>query len=55
MYQEKSMLQADNAVNDKVYKDLTEEEELYAYKKKIAHELMKRQQDAFYKKQTGIL
>jgi len=55
VHQEKRMLDADNAINDKVYKDIAEEEELYAYKKKIARELMKRQQDAFYAKQTKIL
>ncbi len=55
VHQEKKMLDADNAINDKVYKDIAEEEELYAYKKKIARELMKKQQDAFYAKQTKIL
>ncbi|WP_452232374.1 DUF4407 domain-containing protein [Lacinutrix sp. MEBiC02595] len=53
--QEKRMLHADNLLNDKVYKDIAEEEELYAYKKEIARELMKKQQDAFYAKQTKIL
>ena len=53
--QRKTMLQTDHAINDKVYGDLTEEEELYAYKKKIAREMMKKQQDAFYKRQTGVL
>jgi len=49
------LLNADNAINDRVYGDIGAEEELYAYKKKMARELMKKQQDAFYKKQTGIL
>ncbi len=53
--QRKVVLQTDFTINDKVYGDLTEEEELYAYKKKIAREMMKKQQDAFYKRQTGIL
>ncbi|WP_103069487.1 DUF4407 domain-containing protein [Aquimarina sediminis] len=53
--QRKVVLEADHTINDKVYGDLTEEEELYAYKKKIAREMMKKQQDAFYKRQTGIL
>ena len=53
--QRKEVLQADNALNDKVYTDLAEEEELYAYKKKLARDLMKEQQDAFYKKQSQIL
>ena len=53
--QEKRMLEADNVLNDKVYKDIAEEEDLYAYKKKMARELMKKQQEAFYNKQTKIL
>ena len=53
--QRRVVLDTDHAINDKVYKDLEEEEELYAYKKKIAREMMKKQQDAFYKRQTGIL
>ncbi len=54
-YQRDALLNADNATNDRVYGDISTEEELYAYKKKMAHELMKKQQDAFYKKQTRIL
>ncbi|WP_062054600.1 DUF4407 domain-containing protein [Aquimarina longa] len=49
--QRKALLETDHAINDKVYGDLTKEEELYAYKKKIAREMMKKQQDAFYKRQ----
>ncbi len=49
------VLNTDHTINDKVYQDLTEEEELYEYKKKIAREMMKKQQDAFYKRQTGML
>ena len=55
VYQEKTLLHADNILNDKVYKDIAQEEELYAYKKKMARELMKKQQEAFYNKQTKIL
>jgi hypothetical protein len=54
-HQRSVLLNADNTVNDRVYGDISTEEELYAYKKKMARELMKKQQDAFYKKQTGIL
>jgi len=54
-YQRKAVLNTDNAINDRVYGDISEEEELYTYKKKIARELMKKQQEAFYKKQTKIL
>jgi len=49
------VLQADFDINNSVYRDLSEEEELYNYKKKIAREMMKKQQDAFYKRQTGVL
>ncbi len=49
------MLNADNTINDRVYGDIAEEEELYIYKKKIARELMQLQADAFYKKQQKIL
>ncbi|MFD2822892.1 DUF4407 domain-containing protein [Lacinutrix iliipiscaria] len=55
VYQEKTLLEADHLLNDKVYKDLAQEEELYTYKKKMAQELMKKQQEAFYNKQTKIL
>ncbi|QRM88314.1 DUF4407 domain-containing protein [Lacinutrix sp. WUR7] len=55
VHQEKRMLEADTLLNDKVYKDIAEEEEIYAYKKKMARELMKKQQDTFYTKQTKIL
>lgn len=54
-YQRNVLLNADNIINDRVYGDISTEEELYTYKKKIAHELMKKQQDAFYKKQARIL
>ncbi len=53
--QRSAVLEADHTINDRVYADLTEEEELYEYKKKIAREMMKKQQDAFYKRQTGFL
>ncbi|MEZ4797276.1 MAG: DUF4407 domain-containing protein [Flavobacteriaceae bacterium] len=54
-YQQDAVLNADHAINDRVYGDIAEEEELYAYKKKMARELMKKQQEAFYKKQTRFL
>ncbi|NNK82085.1 MAG: DUF4407 domain-containing protein [Flavobacteriaceae bacterium] len=53
--QRKAVLNTDNLVNDRVYSDISEEEELYNYKKKIARELLMKQQDAFYKRQTKIL
>ena len=54
-HQRKVALNTDHIINDRVYGDISEEEELYAYKKKVARELMKKQQDAFYKKQTKLL
>jgi len=54
-HQQNAVLNTDNIINDRVYGDITEEEELYTYKKKIARDLMKKQQEAFYKKQTRIL
>ena len=54
-HQQQAVLNTDNIINDRVYSDIAEEEELYAFKKKIARDLMKKQQEAFYKKQTRIL
>ncbi len=54
-HQRKVMLVADNTLNDRVYGDIAEEEELYAFKKKNARELMQLQAEAFYKSQQKIL
>jgi len=54
-HQRSVLLNADNVINDRVYGDISTEEELYAYKKKMARELMKKQQNAFYENQTKIL
>ena len=53
--QREQMLQADIIVDNKVYKDISEEEELYTYKQNIARDLMKLQADSFYKKQQKML
>ena len=53
--QREEMLQADILINKKVYKDISDEEELYAYKQKMARNLMKLQADSFYKKQQKML
>ena len=53
--QREEMLKADIILNSKVYKEITEEEELYAYKQKMARDLMKLQADSFYKKQQKML
>jgi len=49
------LTETDHIVNDRVYTDIAAEEDLYNYKKKMAKEIMKRQQDAFYRRQTKIL
>ncbi len=54
-HQRKVMLNADNTINDRIYGDISEEEELYNYKKKIASELLQLQAEAFYKKQKKML
>lgn len=53
--QREEMLKADININKKVYNDISEEEELYAYKQKMARDLMKLQADSFYKKQQSML
>lgn len=49
------LVTTDRDINNKVYADIADEQELYDYKRKIARELMQKQADAFYKKQTGVL
>jgi len=53
--QREKMLQADISIDNSVYKDLTQDEELVSYKEKMARELMKIQAEAFYKKQQKML
>ena len=53
--QREQMLNADISIDNKVYKDITADEELYNYKQKMARELMKLQADSFYKKQQKML
>ena len=49
------LLQTDINVNNRVYADIADEQELYDYKRKKARELLQLQADAFYKKQKRIL
>ena len=51
----KLALQTDFKINDKVYTDLSKEDELYQFKRKKARELMQLQADAFYKSQQKLL
>ncbi|ARN78872.1 hypothetical protein BST97_13225 [Nonlabens spongiae] len=53
--QREILLTTDRDVNNRVYADIAEEQELYNYKRKIARELMQQQADAFYEKQRGVL
>lgn len=55
MHQKEQLLQAYMAIDNKVYKDLTQDDDLYNYKQKMARGLMKLQSDAFYKKQQKML
>ncbi|MCF7568296.1 DUF4407 domain-containing protein [Sabulilitoribacter arenilitoris] len=53
--QREALLKTDHAINDKIYSDLKNEEELYTYKRKKARELMQLQADAFLKNQKNAL
>ena len=53
--QRAAMLKTDNVINDRIYKDIESEEELYTYKRKKAKALMQLQADSFYNKQKSIL
>ena len=47
VHQRKTLLNTDISLNNKVYADITEEEEVYQYKRKKARELLQLQADAF--------
>ena len=53
--QRDAMLQTDTALNEKVYYDVAEDEDIYDYKREKAKELLRLQSDAFYKKQSEVL
>lgn len=53
--QRSKMTATDAIINDRIYEDIAEEDELYDYKRKKARELMQLQADAFYKRQKNIL
>lgn len=53
--QRAAMLNTDTTLNEKVYYDVAEDEEVYAYKKQKAKDLLKLQSDMFYKKQSDII
>lgn len=49
------LLKTDRALNNKIYNDIAEEDELYNYKRQKARELMQLQADAFFKNQKSAL
>lgn len=49
------LLKTDLSINNKVYNDIAQEDELYQYKRKKARELMQLQADAFFKHQKNAL
>ena len=51
----KILLKTDQTINNRIYNDIAEEDELYAYKRKKARELMQLQADAFFKHQKNAL
>lgn len=53
--QREKMLQADIEISKKVYENIATEEEIYAYKQKMARDLMKLQANSFYEKQQKML
>ena len=55
MAERKLLLKTDNDVNNKVYNDIADEEDVIAYKHKKARELMQLQADAFFKHQKNAL
>lgn len=53
--QREALLKTDYAINDRIYSDIENEDELYSYKRKKARELMQLQADAFFKNQKNVL
>lgn len=51
----KILLKTDQTLNNKIYNDIAEEDEIYTYKRKKARELMQLQADAFFKHQKNAL
>ncbi len=53
--QREVLVQTDRDINNRVYADISKEQELYDYKRKMARQLMQQQADAFYRKQNSVL
>lgn len=55
VHQRKALLNTDMEINNRIYADIAQEEELYTYKRKKARELMQLQADAFFKQHKSSL
>ena len=55
VHQRNELYNSDVIINEKVYSDIQEDEDTYAYKRQKAKELMQKQADAFYNKQSKLL
>tara|TARA_R110002049_G_scaffold305738_1_gene503129 strand:+ start:3790 stop:4101 length:312 start_codon:yes stop_codon:yes gene_type:complete len=53
--QRELLLNVDFTINNRVYKDIANEDELYNYKRKKAREALQLQADAFYNNQKNAL
>ena len=53
--QRAALLKTDTTLNEKVYYDVSEDAEIYDYKKQKAKDLLKLQSDRFYKKQSDLI
>ncbi len=53
--QRAELLQTDTTLNEKVYYEVAQDEEVHAYKKQKAKDLLKLQSDIFFKKQSDII
>ena len=53
--QREALMQTDTTLNEKVYYDVAEDEEIYEYKRGKAKDILKLQSDSFYKKQSDVL
>ncbi|WKK65592.1 DUF4407 domain-containing protein [Lutimonas zeaxanthinifaciens] len=53
--QREAVMQTDNTLNEKVYYDVAEDEEIYEYKRSKAKDILKLQSDSFYRKQKDVL
>ncbi|MCA0933396.1 DUF4407 domain-containing protein [Lutimonas saemankumensis] len=53
--QRAAVMQTDSTLNEKVYYDVAEDDEIYEYKRSKAKDILKLQSDSFYKKQKDVL